>query len=235
MKVTYKLLFAMLAFAMFTSTNAQNITMNPSVKSVEGKVEKENATSVQLVITNNSSSANDTMIKWKIISFEKPAGWKLDFCDPYYCLANQKEGDTGHFELKTGKSGPLKCDFYDTTGLGVGGTATVKIVLTYENGSPNSDTATFIVKGWATGLKTIRNAAEISLYPNPSRHEITLKYPVSKPIEVNVYNVLGSKVKTFVHSGSETSVNISDLQKGLYFIRFTQGGAMVSKSFTKVD
>jgi hypothetical protein len=235
MKVTYKLLLAMLVLAVFTSTNAQNISMNPPVKTVEARVEKENATSVQMVITNNSPSANDTMITWKIISFEKPTGWKLDFCDPYYCLANQTEGSNGHFELKTGKSGPLKCDFYDTTGLGLGGTATVKMVLTYENGSPNSDTATFIVKGWATGLKTIRNAAEISLYPNPSRHEITLKYPVNKPIEVSVYNVLGSRVKTFVHNGSETTFNISDLQKGLYFIRFIQGDVMVSKSFTKAD
>lgn len=232
MKAIY-LSFVVVLFTAFA--HAQNISVNPGTKTVEGWVNAHDATSAQVVITNNSTETSDSIIRWEIVSFEKPASWRLDFCDPDLCIPSQRVGSSGAFLLKPGNAGPLKCDFYDSLGLTTGGTGTVKVVLSYVNGSANSDTATFVARGWATGIKQIRNAAEVSLYPNPSRNDITLKYPVTKPIEVSIYNVLGSKVKTFLHSGSETTIHISDLQKGLYFIRFTQGDAMISKSFTKVD
>lgn len=76
---------------------------------------------------------------------------------------------------------------------------------------------------------------EISCYPNPAKDAITFKYSSGKSLEISIYNVLGSKIKTFTHTGSETLINISDLQKGLYFIRFSDGNNMVSKSFTKSE
>lgn len=77
--------------------------------------------------------------------------------------------------------------------------------------------------------------AEVSFYPNPAKDVITFKYNSGKTAEIYVYNVLGSRVKTFSHTGTETVINITDLQKGLYFIRFTEGNSVISKSFTKTE
>lgn len=77
--------------------------------------------------------------------------------------------------------------------------------------------------------------SEVSFYPNPAKDMITFRYQSGKTLEIVVYNVLGSKVKTFVHTGSETNINISDLQKGIYFIRFTDGNAVITRSFTKSE
>lgn len=85
------------------------------------------------------------------------------------------------------------------------------------------------------GKSQTNTQTEISFYPNPAKDVITFKYHSGKTIDIIVYNVLGSKVKTFTHNGSETNINISDLQRGLYFIRFTDGNNVVSKSFTKTD
>lgn len=76
---------------------------------------------------------------------------------------------------------------------------------------------------------------EITCFPNPAKESVTFKYNSGKTLEISIYNVLGSRVKTFTHTGNETVINISDLQKGLYFIRFSEGNAMVSKSFTKSE
>lgn len=77
--------------------------------------------------------------------------------------------------------------------------------------------------------------AEVSFYPNPAKDVITFKFNSGKSAEISVYNLLGSRVKTFTHNGAETNINITDLQKGLYFIRFTEGNAVISKSFTKTE
>jgi hypothetical protein len=68
-------------------------------------------------------------------------------------------------------------------------------------------------------------------YPNPAKDNLVLKYQVNKPVEVTIYNVLGSKVSSFIHQGTETTINTSSLQKGMYFIRFSDNGRLISKPF----
>jgi hypothetical protein len=92
-----------------------------------------------------------------------------------------------------------------------------------------------MAKGWATGLNTVKKQSVVTFFPNPAKDAITLKYVTTNAIDVTVYNVLGAKVKSFTHSGNETTLNISDLEKGLYFIRFSDNGNVVSKSFTKAE
>lgn len=224
-------LFILAVFTLSAAT-AQNFDLNPKSSFAEGpNADPEEKTALS-VITNNSTDPADSMITWKIVSFDIPSGWQFDFCDPYDCISNLKLNDSNSFKLMIGKPGPLKGNFYSKN---VGGTGYVKLLVQFVGKPQSADTLFLSAKGWSTGLKQIRNSAEVSMYPNPARNEISLKYPVTKPVEVSIYNVLGSKVKTFTHSGTETSINTSELQKGLYFVRFTQGGAMISKSFTKVD
>lgn len=216
---------------MFAAASAQ-IDLDPREKSVERPREEIAEKSALSVITNNSTDPADSMITWKIISFDVPSGWQFDFCDPYDCLANLQLDATSSFKLKAGGAGPLKGNFYSNS---IGGTATVKILLHYLGKPETADTLTLIAKGWSVGLTQVKNAGEISLYPTPARNEVTFRYPASRPVEVAIYNVLGSKVKTFVHSGNETRVDLSGLQKGVYFIRFTIGDTVLSRSFTKAE
>lgn len=224
-------LFIITIFSLSIAT-AQDINLNPKTSFAEGPSEDLGEKSATSVLRNNSTDAADSMITWSIVDFDMPTGWQFDFCDPYDCISNLGPSATNTFKLRAGTSGPLKGNFYSKD---VSGSAAVKLAIHIVGKPETVDTLTLTAKGWVTGLKTIRNSAEVSMYPNPARNGISFKYPVNKPVEVSIYNVLGSKVKTFTHAGSETSVNISDLQKGLYFIRFNQGGSMISKSFTKVD
>lgn len=226
-----KVLYFIVAVMAVMNANAQ-FSFNNKTVSVSGWGSDFEPKDAQCVVTNTSTAAADSMINWSIISFDIPTGWQFDFCDPYDCIANLSLGFTNTFKLKSGTSGPLKGQFYTK---GNPGTAAVKIRLAYANGSHDADTITLMAKGWATGLSNVKKQSEVSFYPNPAKDVITLKYQTTKAIDVTVYNVLGAKVKSFTHSTNETSLNISDLEKGMYFIRFNDNGNIISKSFTKSE
>jgi hypothetical protein len=217
----------------FTLGNASaQMSFNSKTISVSGWGNDNNPKTTLSVITNNSPSIADSMINWSIISFDIPTGWQFDFCDPYDCVSNLGLGYNTSFKLPIGNSGPLKGDFFSKS---VPGNATVKIRLAYANGSHNADTVTLMAKGWATGLNNVKKQSEVTFFPNPAKDVITLKYATTKAIDVTVYNILGAKVKSVTHSSNETTLNISDLEKGLYFIRFSDNGNVISKSFTKAE
>lgn len=72
------------------------------------------------------------------------------------------------------------------------------------------------------------DASEFSLYPNPASTELNIQAPSSETFEINIFNVVGKKVLNTSVSGS-TTVRISDLQAGMYFVQFGNGQG----SFTK--
>jgi hypothetical protein len=226
-----RIIYLLVAILTIANANAQ-FSFNKKTVSVSGWGSDFEPKDAQCVVTNNSTTSADSMINWSIITFDVPTNWQFDFCDPYDCIVNLNLNFTSTFKLKPGSSGPLKGQFFTK---GNPGTATVKIRLAYANGSHDADTITLMAKGWATGLNNVKKQSEVTFFPNPAKDVITLKYPTTKAIEVAVYNVLGAKVKSFTHCNNETSLNISDLEKGMYFIRFNDNGNVVSKSFTKSE
>ncbi len=226
-KAIYTFLFSLVVSI---TAFAQGITINPREKSVEGPNSGDKY--ALGVITNNSTDPADSMFTWTIIEYNLTAGWEFSFCDNFDCYYNIGMGTTKSFKLKLGESGPLKGDFIFNN---IGGNSQVKVVVKSTSNTSIIDTFTMIGRGWATGLNDIKKTADVTFYPNPAKEVITIKQQSNKATEVTIYNVLGSKVKTVVIGSGENTVNISDLQKGMYFIRYTENGTLVSKSFTKAE
>jgi len=216
-------LLAMVVFSFVTYTKAQ-INFSPKVRVAEGGTDDK---SIIAVITNATSNADDSLLKWKIIEYSMPAEWVFTFCDTKDCLSGLGKDSSNVFILGKGKSFGLKADFILN---GKEGNALVKLVLSYANRSDFSDTLT-LMASTSVGLKNSAKKQEASIYPNPAKDNLVLKYQVNKPVEVAIYNVLGSKVSSFIHQGAETTINTSNLQKGMYFIRFSDNGRLISKPF----
>jgi hypothetical protein len=81
--------------------------------------------------------------------------------------------------------------------------------------------------------ETVKLNKDFSFYPNPAKDELVLKYNSKENFQVEIFNILGSKVKTFSLYGGQTTVNIQDLESGIYFLRFKDDGKTISKTFTK--
>jgi hypothetical protein len=91
------------------------------------------------------------------------------------------------------------------------------------------------MNSWITGVKENTKSKELTFYPNPVKDQIFIKFNSKEAVTIDIYNVIGSKVKTFTHDAQQSVVNLGDLQNGMYFIRFTENGITYSKSFTKSE
>lgn len=227
-KIPY--IVAVLFLLSFNHLFAQNLVINPKVKFVEGA--NNSSKLAQSIVTNNLTDPADSMFTWTIIEYTMFDGWDFSFCDNFECYYNIGLGTKKTFKLKLGESGPLKGDFIFKD---LKGNSQVKVVVESKSNTAVSDTFTMIAASWATGLNDIKKTADVSFYPNPAKDVITIKQNSNKQTEVAIYNVLGSKVKTITVGAGENALNISDLQKGMYFIRYTENGALVSKTFTKAE
>jgi hypothetical protein len=181
------------------------------------------------IFTNISTDPTDTMFRWKVLSITMPAGWEFGMCDPINCLTNIAVNDEGFFSLKPNNQGEFKGDFVPNNISGIG---TAKVLINSVKFPERFDTLTYIVNAWVTSVKEVSLSKEVSVFPNPAKERVTLKYPTKEIIAIEIYNVLGTRVKTFYHSGLESEINIGDLKSGVYFIRIRDGNQTVSKQLT---
>jgi hypothetical protein len=93
------------------------------------------------------------------------------------------------------------------------------------------------------GIKEIgRTENNISVYPNPTTHEIKIENAKSNISSVEIFNTLGEKVYDNAEgfrSNAGTSqtntetINVSKLSSGIYFVRVQTGDGMMAGKFVK--
>jgi hypothetical protein len=72
----------------------------------------------------------------------------------------------------------------------------------------------------------------IVLYPNPANDQLRIEKGSLKIESIIVVDVLGNLVKTV--TPFSTTVNIIDLEKGIYFLRIQTDNGLVNKKFNKI-
>ena len=81
-----------------------------------------------------------------------------------------------------------------------------------------------ILDAIVTDLEEI-SLEDITLYPNPvSGDMLNIKSNLGEELNVQIISSNGMKVREFNIAGSHQQINISDLPKGLYFVRITSEG-----------
>ncbi|MES2381192.1 MAG: T9SS type A sorting domain-containing protein [Bacteroidota bacterium] len=227
-----KIFTIILALSALTNVvNAQNFTLNPKNIKAQGSSTKS-AIDMNIVINNTSIDATDTFYQYEVLEVNVPATWKVVVCDPEKCIdGSGTVGFKSDFTLMKNVAGSFKIDFEPN---GVPGNGSAKVLVRSVK-TQSVDTFIAEAKVWNVAVKTVtaQQNKEFSFYPNPAKDELILKYATKENIQVDIYNILGVKVKSVNMSGTQTNVNIEDLQNGIYFIRFKDDGKTVSKTFTK--
>jgi hypothetical protein len=225
MKKLYTLVVFCVA-AVFVS--AQSFTLTPKISS--SSVSSNGSRDMICNIKNNTVSDADNQFTWTILKYIAPGSWDMSFCDPDNCYAGINVTMSKQFTINRGMTGQIKASY---TFNNVGGIDTMKVLIKSVANPSNTDTITFVVNAWMTGVNEIGSSKDISFYPNPVKDQLTVKYSTNSPVVVDIYNIIGVKVKSFTHDGASSTVNVSDLQNGVYFIRIK--GTSYSKSFTKSE
>ncbi|NLJ82590.1 MAG: S8 family serine peptidase [Bacteroidales bacterium] len=74
---------------------------------------------------------------------------------------------------------------------------------------------------------------DLQLIPNPACHELTLDNGQVAIKEVYIYNLLGKQIKHLNINDTKTTLNISDLSKGFYFLHIQTHQGVKVKRFVK--
>ena len=86
------------------------------------------------------------------------------------------------------------------------------------------------------GLKETKNA-NISLYPNPAKNEITINLAnsLNNSMVCSMIDVLGKEVASAsIEKGTSSfKLNIESLEKGVYFVNLMDGNTVITKKIIK--
>ena len=67
----------------------------------------------------------------------------------------------------------------------------------------------------------------IDIFPNPAKNQFNLSSNLNNSLGIQIFDVLGKSVKK-LHTNKK-SINISDLNSGIYFVRIKNGDYYVTK------
>ncbi|MGQ2985448.1 T9SS type A sorting domain-containing protein [Flavobacterium sp.] len=138
----------------------------------------------------------------------------IDFANPNFVESITSEGSHNvTFDLTpfTGRSITLMWYHNSTLTYGNGYLIIDDIVVTAEN---------------TAGVKEIL-MPKLSVYPNPATDKVTVS-GLQDDTLVSIYTVSGQKVKDVVAKG-DTSIDVSSLAKGMYFLNTAKGSAKIIK------
>ena len=66
---------------------------------------------------------------------------------------------------------------------------------------------------------------KVQLYPNPVQSELTVSQIAKANSGVSIYNTVGEKLIEKTANGTQAKFDVSNLRKGIYFVRFTDGSS----------
>jgi len=85
-----------------------------------------------------------------------------------------------------------------------------------------------------TDIQEYKNEIELSIFPNPVDDELKIFINQDQFIQMSVSDLSGKMVKEFYAEGTSTIINISDLEKGIYFLQVIGNKNFIStKKFIK--
>lgn len=98
-----------------------------------------------------------------------------------------------------------------------GGDNIVVVWPSSQQSSVNSDSLTFHLVLWSDGVVELEKAGLITLFPNPSRSFLSIRYVYPEKVEqVRVFDVLGHDVRLL--QGAVSKINTESLCSGIYFV-----------------
>lgn len=184
----------------------------------------------------NMSGTGDSLI-WIRTILDAPSAWQVAVCDENACYP--PNFSTKAFVSLNNETSLMKVLFRPN---GTAGTGVVKIHVYAKSDSANVNNTAYYVFNTTTGTSVdkMQDIKDVFMYPTPVRENMYVLFnPNLKPNRIDVFNVLGQKVKTFPvqleRSNARVELQLSDLDKGMYFVRVYQLGSnqVITRQFTK--
>lgn len=115
---------------------------------------------------------------------------------------------------------------------------TYHVSRTDMNGCVTRDTVTITFDSCSVSIKEIGLDSDISIYPNPAKDVIRLKFNSNQSAvyAIGIYDLRGKLLKATtveVESGANAGISIEDMKAGMYVIKIADGQVTHTKTFIK--
>lgn len=101
------------------------------------------------------------------------------------------------------------------------GTYTVSLSVTGAGGSDNETKTDYITVNVPTEIIEISKNKTINIYPNPTTGLIDIEgLPQNEVVLINIYDVLGQKMKEIKIQEQNANIDLSSFKKGIYYLKF---------------
>ncbi len=74
---------------------------------------------------------------------------------------------------------------------------------------------------------------ELEIFPNPTSNQLTINSEKLMIKEIKIYNVLGCEILKQVQNDKNTTIDIANLSKGIYFIEAQTEKGIIRRKFVK--
>lgn len=101
-------------------------------------------------------------------------------------------------------------------------------------GCPNLSNSINVVISDCTGVPEFGNkASNVSVFPNPTRHQFSIELNDNSEFEIKIYNAIGQLVYTQTQCKGKTIINSEGFSEGLYHAVIKSGNSAVYKKIVK--
>ncbi len=218
-----KKIFTVLAILLFTGAAQAQFTVAPNPVYTGG------APSTVLICKaffKNTALTGDSFT-W--VRFQNlPSGWSSQICDVITCWGDAK--DSSSFYMAAGDSNIIDVNISPNNNPGH---TLVKLYIYQKGNRAGGDTVYYYANAFANGTPKMSTSKEFVFYPNPAQDVLTFRYDAKSGARIDIFNIIGNKVKTVNHTGYTTTISIEDLPAGMYIIKVFENGKVITKTFTK--
>lgn len=222
-----KRVFTLAIIALFgLQAGAQSFITSPKESSVTGPFDEYELVAHAKVYNINA----DSLFTWIRFENTQSAGWEGSICDKVTCWAPTV--DSSSFYLAPGDSSIMDAHFYMNENYG---NSTMKFIIWSGTDKANADTIIYNASTWAMSTRSISKNKSVRVYPNPSSGVLNLEFSSEGNVKLEVYDLLGKKMRDLDYQGTNSSFDLADLPDGLYIIRINDDGHIYSRTFRKAN
>jgi len=185
-----------------------------------------------LAYIHNNSSVSRT-IRWVRYVDSQPDQWSTTVCDDNLCYSPGTSTMT--VVIAPNAQGLLKLNIFPGNESGSGSYHLTAYDVN-DSAEANSVESVSVTATDETGISNVAGAA-VSIYPIPAKDVLFVTLDGSKHLtSLEIYNVVGQKVRTvsLLDGMKSVSVSVSDLKKGVYFMKVVSGNKEITtRTFSK--
>ena len=80
---------------------------------------------------------------------------------------------------------------------------------------------------------SIESEKKLTIYPNPAKNELFIETNSTEISFITIYNMIGQIIQTIPNAKNTTSIDVSNLKSGSYFIKIVTDNSTISQQFIK--